>query len=404
MVNNNALTSHVLRRLTFGIHPTRLAQFDGWAPAEVIEQLLAEPALEPVAPELGSDDDYSQLPEWWLRVMSRADAGVHERMVWFWHTLVTSGLSKVNPALMYRQHKVLREHALGNFRDLLQAMAVDAAMLYWLDGSGSTADEPNENFAREVMELFALGRESDVYVEADVRAGAKAFSGWWIDGDNSDEVRFDPDSALTSSVDFLGTTVRTTEDAINTICDQPQCARHIAGKLAHFLSGSQPSEERLSELAAVFADSGLQIESLVEAIVRDVGFLEQRNNRPRSSVEWVISLRHLFDIEIDGYYLDGLGQTPFDPPNVAGWPGDNRWLSAGNDLTKAQIATDHASDTATLDEEDPIGDVLARAGLFEVSDATIAVLTDAIGAVDSRRELSTLLHALVACSPEFSLA
>jgi len=406
MANDNALTSHVLRRLTFGMHPERLAQFEGWAPADVIEQLLAEPALEPVAPELGSDDDYSQLPEWWLRVMSRADAGVHERMVWFWHTLVTSGLSKVNPALMYRQHKVLREHALGNFRDLLQAMAVDAAMLYWLDGSGSTAEEPNENFAREVMELFALGRDGDVHVygEADVRAGAKAFSGWWVDGDNSNEVRFDSESGLTSTVQFLGATVRNAEDAINTICDHPQCARHIAGKLAHFLCGIEPSEDRLSELATAFADSGLEIRSLVEAIVRDVGFLDQRHNRPRSSVEWLISLRHLFNTEIESYYLEGLGQMPFDPPNVAGWPGDNRWVSAGNDLGKAQIVSDRALDTATLDERDPVGDVLARAGLFEVSDATISVLTDAIEAVDSRRDLSTLLHALVACSPEFSLA
>ena len=404
MANDNALTSHVLRRLTFGMHPERLAQFEGAAPADVIEQLLAEPALEPAGPELGSDDDYSQLPEWWLRVMSRADAGVHERMVWFWHTLITSGLSKVNPALMYRQHKLLREHALGNFRDLLQAMAVDAAMLYWLDGSGSTAEEPNENFAREVMELFALGRNEDVYDEADVRAGAKAFAGWWVDGDNSDEVRFDPDSALTSSVQFLGATVRNAEDAINAICDHPQCARHIAGRLAHALAGSEPSEDRLSELAAIFTDSGLEVRPLVEAIVRDIGFLDQRRNRPRSSVEWLISLRHLFNVEIEGYYLDGLGQTPFDPPNVAGWPGDNRWVSAGNDLGKAQIVSDRALDTATLDERDPVGDVLARAGLFEVSDATISVLTDAIEAVDSRRDLSTLLHALVACSPEFSLA
>ncbi len=404
MANDNALTSHVLRRLTFGAHRLRLAQFDGWAPAAVIEQLLAEPALQPAGPELGSDDDYSQLPQWWLEVMTGADAGVHERMVWFWHGVVTSGLNKVNPALMYRQHRVLREHAMGNLRDLFQAIAVDAAMLYWLDGSGSTAQEPNENFAREVMELFALGRDGDAYDEADVRAGAKAFSGWWVDGDNSDEVRFDPDSALDTSVEFLGTTVRNAEDAINTICDHPQCARHIAGKLAHYLAGSQPSEERLTQLAAVFSDSGLEIRPLVEAIVRDPSFLEQRQNRPRSGVEWLIALRHLFDTEIESYYLGGLGQTPFDPPNVAGWPGDNRWVSAGNDLGKAQIATDRAGDTATLDETDPLGDVLARAGLFEVSEATIAVLTDAIDAVKSRRDLSTLLHALVACCPEFSLA
>lgn len=404
MADDNALIAHVLRRLTFGVHPDRLAQFDGWAATDVIEQLLGEAPLEPERPELGSDDDYSKLPQWWLTLMSSAEAGVHERMVWFWHGLLTSGLNKVNPALMYRQHQVLREHALGNYRTLLQTISVDAAMLYWLDGAGSTIEAPNENYAREAMELFALGRDSGAYTEADVRAGAKAFAGWWVDGDHSDEVMFDPDSALTEPVEFLGTTVQTAEEAVNAIVDNPACPRYIAGKVHRYLVGVDPSDSRLDQLASLFADGGLEIRPLVEAIVRDQSFLDNRLNRPRTGLEWLIALRHLFDAEIEWYYLDGLGQVPFNPPNVAGWPGDNRWASTAADLGKAQATLDSVGDTATLDENDPLGDILRRAAQFEVSDATTAVLTDAIDAVESRRDLSTLLHALVACSPEFNLA
>ncbi|MGB8859081.1 MAG: DUF1800 family protein [Ilumatobacteraceae bacterium] len=404
MADNNALIAHVLRRLTFGTHPARIAQFDGWAPTDVIEQLLSEAPLQPEPPELGSDDDYGKMPAWWFGVMSSAEAGVHERLVWMWHGLITSGLDKAYPALMFRQHGVVREHAMGNFRSLLQAVTVDAAMLYWLDGSGSTIEAPNENYSREVMELFAFGRGSGAYTESDVRAGAKAFAGYWVDGDNNDEVRFDGDSALQEPVEFLGATVRTAEEAIDAVCDHPQCARYIAGKVYRHLVGEDAPDGRLAELANTFATGGLEIRPLVEAIVRDPSFLEARHNRPRSGLEWLIALRHLYQMEIDWYPLDGLGQVPFNPPNVAGWPGDNRWLSAGADLTKAQVATDYAWDTATLDEDDPLGDLLRRAGQFEVSEATMAVLEDAIDAVESRRDLSTLLHALLACSPEFSLA
>ncbi len=404
MADDAALIAHALRRLTFGTHPERLAQFDGWAAPDVVDALLAEDAQNLEPPELGSDDDYSKLPYWWLEAMAAPTAGVHERMVWFWHGLLTSSLDKASPALMWRQHRLLREHALGNFRSLLQQITVDAAMLYWLDGAGSTVEAPNENYAREVMELFALGRASGAYTELDVRAGAKAFAGWWIDGDHDDEVVFDPDSALNEPVEFLGRSVQTAEEAIDAICDHPACARHIASAIYTAFIGVAPDDARLAELAQVFTDAGLEIRPLLEAVVRGPEFLQTRHNRPRSAVEWYVSLRHLYDMEIDWWYLYGLGQVPFAPPNVAGWPGTRRWVSAGAEFGKVAAASDYAWDTATLDEDDPVGDLLWRAGQFEIGDDTRAVLDDAVGAVSSRRDLSTLLHALLACSPEFSLA
>ena len=404
MADDRALIAHVLRRMAFGTNAARLAQFDGWAPADVIEQLLAEEPMQPEPPELGTDDDYSKMPQWWLDVMSSDEAGLHERMVWMWHGLLTSSLDKASPALMLRQNLLLREHALGNFRELIQALSTDAAMLYWLDGAGSNVEAPNENFARELLELFTLGSDSGAYTEADVRAAAVAFSGWWINGDNDDSVEFDATSGPQEAVELLGVSVVSAAEAIDVICNQPACATFIAGKVHQWLVGAPAADGHLEYLSQVFTDGGLAIRPLVEAVVRDPSFLETRLNRPRTAVEWYIATRRLFDVEIGWWVLDGLGQVPFAPPNVAGWPGTTRWLSAGSEFGKAQVALDNAWDTATLDPDDPVGDVLDRAGLFEISEDTVAVLRQSIESIDGRRETASMLYSLVAVAPEFSLS
>jgi uncharacterized protein (DUF1800 family) len=405
---HDAAIAHILRRLTFTAHPDRIEQFADVEPAEAIERLLGEDILEPDLPELGSEDDYGRLPEWWLEVMSRGDAGLHEKMVWFWHGHFTSSLDKASAALMLRQHLLIRTHALGNFRDFLRAMATDAAMLYWLDGAGSTSEAPNENFAREAMELFALGRGGSPYTEDDVRAGAIAFSGWWVDGDTDDEVKFDPDAGPARSLEFLGAAIRSgqsaVDDTIDAMCDHPSCAPFVVGKIDAFLTGVMPDDNRRAALAQTFLEAGLEIRPLVESIVRDPAFMTARLNAPRSAVEWFVAVQILLETEIDADALDGLGQLPFYPPNVAGWPGTARWVSAGAEFAKAEIALDNAGDTSTLDPGDPVADVLRKAGLFEVSDATLATLRQAVGAVEGRRDAATLLHSLVAVSPEFSLA
>ncbi|MEX0847329.1 MAG: DUF1800 family protein [Ilumatobacteraceae bacterium] len=404
MANDIAQRAHVLRRLTMAPALRQAAELDGTSPTDLVESLLAAEPWSPDELVLADDDDgYSLLPAWWIEVMLDDRAGLHERMTWFWHTHLTSGLNKVKPALMYRQHRMLREHAMGNVRELLQAVTVDAAMLLWLDGAGSSASSPNQNFGREVMELFALGHGAG-YTQADVEAAAHALSGWWVDGDQGDEVRFDPDRGPQQAADLLGRSVSSASEVIDAICDHPACAPWIAGAVHQGLTGAAPDEGRRAELAAVLMANDLDIAPLVADIVRHASFLEQRMNRPRSALEWFLAVRRLYEVELDWWPLDGLGQVPFSPPNVAGWPGDARWVSVGVQLGKAQLAMDSAWDTATLDEADPVGDVLTRACLHEVSDATTTVLREAAASVDDRRARSSLLHALVAVSPEFSIA
>lgn len=401
MPTEPALVAHVLRRMTFGPRPGEIERSADLEPADLVRMLLDQPAAEPLPPELGSDDDYSILLRWWLDVMSSDEAGLHERMVWFWHGHLTSSFDQADPRAMYRQHRLLRDHALGNFRDLLQAITVDPAMLWWLDGAGSRAEAPNENFGREVMELFALGYAGG-YTEADVRAAAVACSGWWVDEEG--EARFDETAGPQRPVDLLGVRVANARDAIDAICDHDACAGHVAGAVYEALVGRQPSPDRRAELGRVFRSSDLEIRPLVEAIVTDPSFLELDAPRPRTPVEWWIALRHLYDVRPEPWTLEQLGQMPFQPPDVAGWPGGDHWISAGATFAKAQVAVDQAWDVGTLDAADPVADLLARAGLPVVSAETQAALERAVGAVEGRRDLATVLHALVAMSPEFSLA
>lgn len=394
--------AHVLRRLSFGPSPGQIASLGELTAPELIEQLLAAPALEPAPPELGTDDDYNVLPRWWLEVMGDAAAGVHERLVWFWHGHLTSALSKCEPALMLRQHLLLRANALGNFRELMQSITTDAAMLVWLDGNWSQVQSPNENYAREVMELFCLGRGN--YSEADVRAGARLFSGWWVDGENGNTVQFDASIGPTQSYDFLGSSASTAAEAIDVICSQPACAPFITGKIYEYLVGAPPDDDVRSELASAFADSGLDIATLVAGVVRHPTFLEAVWNKPRSAVEYFVATRAFLATPIDHWPLYDLGQVPFDPPNVAGWPGTARWISSGAVLSKAQIATDNSYDTPTIAADDPVAAVLLDAGLSGASNETTAALRDAASSVQSRRDLASVLYALTVSCPEFSLA
>jgi len=217
--------------------------------------------------------------------MADPAVGLHEKMVWFWHGHLTSSISKVGQwPWMWTQHQLLRTHALGNFRALMQAITVDAAMLVYLDGDPSVVVNPNENYSRELMELFCLGIGN--YTEADVENGAKALAGWdvsWPDG----TVTFHPADALTTPVTYLGKSVKTAQDVINTVVDHPACAPWIVAKLYRFFLGVNPSANRLTELANVFRNNSLEIKPLVEAILRDPLFLDPsiRTNKAKQPVE-----------------------------------------------------------------------------------------------------------------------
>ena len=394
--------AHLLRRTGFGPHPGQVAQLAAGGVGAALDAAIDARPIAPEPPALGTKDDENLLVRWWLDVMARPDAGLHEKMVWFWHGHITSSLDKTEPVAMWRQHELMRTHALGNARELLHEVTVDAAMLDWLDGNGSEADAPNENHGRELMELFTLGRGN--YTEADVRAAAYALSGWSTDEKKGLKVAFDPEKGPQHPVTLLGRAVANTKDVVDAVCDHPAFAALIAGKLYTYFHGVAPDDAVLRRLADGFRAGGLEIRPLVAAILRDPSFFDHRYTRARFPVEWFVAAHAVLGKDGDVGLLDVLGQVPFNPPNVAGWPLSPRWLSAGASMVRATEGWQSAGDTEVIATDDPVAWVLAKASLHEVTDSTRRALTRAAGRVEGKRERASVLHALVVTCPEFYLA
>ena len=157
MPTDRELIAHVLRRTTFGPFPGQVDELVKAGAGATIELAFGTKPEVPADRLDGKDDYGDRMTRYWLERMLDRRPSVHERMVWYWHGHLVSSLDKASEPAMWRQHVLLRKHALGNFRELMHAIAIDPAMLAYLDGDGSRGENPNENFAREVMELFMLG-------------------------------------------------------------------------------------------------------------------------------------------------------------------------------------------------------------------------------------------------------
>jgi uncharacterized protein (DUF1800 family) len=412
-----AAAAHVLRRLTFGPTTERVAEFGAKgaeAGSAAIEWALNSPAL-PILPSAAGRDDWDPALRGFVDNLRSPTAGLHEKMTWFWHShFATSGKKVGHQGILHAQQQILRTHALGNFRDLLRSVLQDAAMLLYLDAAGSHVDAPNENLAREAMELFTLGREQ--YTEADVKSAALAMAGWEVEYE-AGTVRFNEESALGGEVVFLENRGRLRmDDIINILCDHASCAPHISRKLYRYLVGNEPSPERLQQLGDVFRSSNLEIRPLVEAIVSEQEFLTARLTRPRYAIEWFTAALHAIgpfredqDPDFWPWTLEQLDQIPYQPPNVAGWSGGVRWLSPSQQLTRASYAWGVTYKMRPIEASgtDLVDATLERCCLFDVSKATRATLEHAAlavaGAADALSVSRRLMTAALT-SPEFALA
>lgn len=408
VISENEQRAHVLRRLTMTVHPNILAQSKNQSPQELAHSIIndgynTKPGpVSLIDPAEGNPDDFVN---WWLEKLWAPEATLRDRMTWFWHTHMPSSFEKSELVHVAAQHQLLETHALGNFRDLLQALTVDAAMLQYLDGSYSAGDDPNENFAREVMELFALGVGN--YTEDDIRVAARGLSGWRVEYDTK-AVAFDRDAHYNRPLRFFGARKRwTNQMIIDTICDQPACARHVAGAIYQHLVGGEPSDSTLDELADTFRSNDLEIRPLLEAIVDHPDFLAGSRNRAKSAVEYlvgIVAVLGLDSITPEPWALWALGQVPYQPPNVAGWPGDDRWLNASQVLGRSQLLFQSEVSERLISLVEPEVDVvLQHCGLFDVGDATRAAMQQAADEFPFEQTLELLLG-IALTSPEFQLA
>ncbi len=284
------------------------------------------------------------LRAWWLQRMRYSENPTREKMVLFWHGHFASSFVKVrNPRFLWRQNELFRIHALGSFRDLACEMPKDPAMMRYLDIVGSTNAKPNENFARELMELFLLGEGN--YSEEDIREAARAFTGYRINPMTQD-VAFLASRADTGEKSVFGKTgAYDAGGVVNLLLDQPECAAFLVNKLWAFFAGGEPSPETLWALAETFRSSNYQTGAVLRAIFLSPDFYAPAVMRSqiKSPVEWLVGTSKSLETPLTGNRaqqnaLKDLGQTLFDPPNVKGWEGGRAWISGSTFLARCNLA------------------------------------------------------------------
>ncbi len=280
---------------------------------------------------------------WWLREMVATPSPLTERMTLFWHNHFVSAQPKVRyTQLMYRQNVLLRKHALGRFDELLHAVAKDPAMLIYLDSATNRRGSPNENFAREVMELFTLGEGK--YSEDDIKQAARAFTGWSIDLDSGDYM-FRRQLHDGGEKVVFGRTGNFDGDAVlDIILAQPASAEFVVRKLWREFVSPQPDEARVKTIAAQFRASGWNITQAVRALLLqpEVIARDEDNALVKSPVELVVGLVRQSGGELTqpvaaAVALAGMGQNLFSPPNVRGWPGADAWINTHTLLARKQF-------------------------------------------------------------------
>lgn len=284
------------------------------------------------------------LRSWWLQRMRYSTNPTREKMVLFWHGHFACSVVKVrNPRFLWRQNELFRIHALGSFRDLACGIPKDPAMMRYLDIAGSSNAKPNENFARELMELFLLGEGQ--YSEEDVREAARAFTGYRINP-LTQEVLFQARRADTGEKSVFGKSAAyDSEGLVNLLLEQPECAQFIVNKLWAFFAGGQPSPETGKALAEIFRRSNHQTHAVLRALFLSPDFYSPAviRSQIKSPAEWLVGTSKSLETPLSGNRaqqnaLRDLGQTLFEPPNVKGWEGGRAWISGSTFLARCNLA------------------------------------------------------------------
>ncbi|HEV3163102.1 MAG TPA: DUF1800 domain-containing protein [Isosphaeraceae bacterium] len=332
--------AHLLRRTGFGAPADEVRAAVERGLSDAVDQLFEENEEEEKGYHAtfsainGSLMDFSNpeaLQAWWIYRMASSKAPLREKLTLFWHGHFATSHAKVEDMeLMHRQAETLRRLALGSFREITLAMAKDPAMLVWLDGQSSTKEHPNENFARELMELFTCGIGH--YTEKDVLEAARAFTGWHRD---ELEFVFHPDDHDPGTKQFLGKSGRFDgTDIVDILMQEPTTARFLARKLLRFFATAEPSEEVIDEAAALLDRTQLNIKWFLRELFLSRYFYSDDCYRKRisSPVEFVVGTvrtlaAHWPSVELVEH-LKAMGQELFAPPNVKGWDGEQKWINS----------------------------------------------------------------------------
>ena len=342
---------HLFRRAAFGATWRELEDALRRGPDATIDRLLAggqgqerfQRQLERMADSIALAENEQQMRAWWLYRLLYSPHPLQEKLTLFWHDHFATSNAKVNDVgFMLGQNELLRRHALGSFRTMLQEISKDPAMMVWLDTNLSTKGKPNENYARELMELFSLGIGH--YTEQDIREAARAFTGWEIrDGQfffNRSQHDFGDKTVLGRTGNWNG------EDIVNICLDQEAAPRFIVRKLFRFLVSEtiEPTDELLEPLVHQFRDSDYDIGGVVSTMLRSQLFFSPQayRSRVKSPIDFAIGIVRGLEGRVGtialAQALDNLGQRLFYPPSVAGWDGGTAWLNSTTLLLRHNLA------------------------------------------------------------------
>jgi hypothetical protein len=336
-----------------GLEATLTRLLNGEEGADTRQLLLLS-----VGDKMVGDDKPDELRGWWVYSMIHTAQPLREKMTLFWHNHFATSLAKVGrPTLMYAQNKLLRRHALGKFRPFLLDISRDPAMIVWLDNNANVKGKPNENYAREIMELFSLGVGN--YSEQDIKEAARAFTGWTTN-ESGDAYDFSAAQHDDGPKTVLGKTGNWNgDDVVRILLDQPQAARFLVRKLYRYFVAEthDPPAALLEPLAESFRKSDYDITALMKMMLGSRHFFSEYAYRQRlkSPVEFVLgaarAVAHTTE-EQDTVRLPpgplanrmaAMGQELFAPPNVKGWPHGRSWLNTATVLARNNFAGHVAS-------------------------------------------------------------
>ena len=372
IISNRLKNQHLLWRAAFGPMAENAESLDTIAPKKMWELLLKTSEKTPekfnvaknFADEYSADgtkmadlqkkeltkeqkkeiqqqsrEDLKKLNIQWLNTMINSEAQLREKMSLFWHGHFACRIN--NGFFQQELLELIRENALGNFKDILRGVSKSAAMIQFLNNQQNKKQHPNENFAREVMELFTMGRGN--YSENDIKEAARAFTGWGfnIKGEFIFRVNQHDDGSktvLNKTGNFDG------DDIINLLLEQKQTAKFITKKIYKYFVNDTIDEAKAEWLSNRFYKNNYDLKKLLEDIFTSDWFYDEKNigTRIKSPVELLAGIRRLLPMEMENdqsqlLFQRTLGQILFYPPNVAGWPGGKSWIDSSSLMLRLRI-------------------------------------------------------------------
>ncbi len=446
-----SLIGHLLRRAAFGAPASQLEQMCSTGYDALVDKILEidqscrlpEDLFDRFNIEHSAGEGFKGSSARWIYRMINSPFPIEEKVALMWHGRFATGSSKVaNSLMMYAHMNMLRDFGLGNFKTLLQQLSRSPATLWWLDQQMNHTDAVNENYGRELLELFSMGRGN--YSEEDVRSAARSFTGWtieqtiprypggWFDIDfvyRDDDHDHSQKEFLGETGDFNG------DDIIDIVVRQPATGRFVATTICRFFLSDDPDERAIDTLAQAYFDSGYEIREVIRTLFKSTFFKESDFQRVKCPAELVVGTIQLTEELRDPYefgiehlvkWTASMGQELLNPPTVEGWHMGHEWIDSAFLIERVNFASDRLgnpsapgvanminrirSDRTDIIAADLIDACLYEMGCLRLEENSRTAIVNELGLQESIScdsqldDVANKVFQLIAASPEYQMA